>query len=138
MRLYVGQFTDFDESLTFGEPLPTVTDKWIRLSHRRAFILYLIDILIFIFAFSFIYFGLNYCCNGKGFAGVYNQIGFRQWIDFIYFTLVTFTTTGFGDILPNSDFIWDIWVKIMVGMQMFLGFLYVVGLIQYLPSHAKS
>lgn len=130
-RIFLGKLADFDESVNVRIPAPIVDNNWIKNAPQRFFILFLVDILVFLFSFSFIYFGINYYYSGKicgqAFTGIDNPIGFFQWIDFVFFSLATFTTTGFGDIAAKAG---CTLARTIIGIQMFLGFLYVVALLQ--------
>lgn len=50
-------------------------------------------------------------------------------MDFVYFSLITQSTVGYGDILPNSTA-----VRVLVSVQILLGYLILVVLINLVVS----
>lgn len=50
-----------------------------------------------------------------------NTPGFRA---YLYYSIVTFTTLGFGDIVPLTD-----WARLAVGVEVILGYIMLGGLI---------
>lgn len=73
-----------------------------------------ITVLFFITLFGAIYWALDYFSAGSMFADYPSKSGP---FDYIYFSVVTFTTLGYGDIVPTT-----IPEKMLVGFEVLLGF----------------
>ncbi len=72
-------------------------------------------VMNFAFLYSKIYLYLP-----ESFAGVSTTSPFDQSIDFIYFSIVTFATVGYGDVMPQTS-----WAKIAVSAEILVAFLIV-------------
>ncbi len=102
-----------------------IYDFNLKVLHRN-FITFFIDIILIVITFAFIYFGIHqYYCKG-GFENI-NSNHLKQVIDFIYFSIATITTTGYGDIVPKKD---CVLTKTFVSTQMIFSFLYVIIILQ--------
>lgn len=90
----------------------------------------LLDILqswtLIILGYAVIYYSI-FKINSKSFIGI------ESFFDSVYFSIVTITTLGYGDIVPVS-----FWPKLTVISEVFLGFTYVViVLTMYLNIYAQ-
>ena len=98
--------------------------KIIGESHQLAHVLTLFAVLIVLIVFSFTtdYHAL-YILNSENFKESTSLNGsfFLQFFEFIYFSLITFSSVGYGDIVPIS-----IAGKTLVMMEIFLSFLVLV------------
>ncbi|SNR37800.1 potassium channel family protein [Dokdonia pacifica] len=98
--------------------------KIIGESHQLTHVLTLFGVLIVLIVLSFSadYLAL-YVLNSESFkiATVLNGSSFLQFFEFIYFSLITFSSVGFGDIVPLT-----ISGKLLVMMEVFLSFLVLV------------
>ena len=98
--------------------------KIIGESHQLTHILTLFGVLIVLIVLSFSadYLAL-YVLNSESFkiATVLNGSSFLQFFEFTYFSLITFSSVGFGDIVPLT-----ISGKLLVMMEVFLSFLVLV------------
>ena len=52
-----------------------------------------------------------------------------QWQQFVYYSLITLSTAGYGDILPES-----MWARMLAGIEVTVGVLYVAILVARLVS----
>jgi len=73
-----------------------------------------VTVLLFITLFAVVYAALDYLSVGSMLAQYKNQ---NSLFDYFYFSVVTFTTLGYGDIVPVT-----IIEKIIVGVEVLLGF----------------
>jgi hypothetical protein len=55
--------------------------------------------------------------------------GAVQWQQFVYFSLITLSTAGYGDILPAS-----MWARMLSGIEVTVGVLYVAIMMARLVS----
>lgn len=98
--------------------------KIIGESHQLTHILTLFTVLIvlIIFSFSADYQAL-YVLNSESFksARSFNDSFFMQFFEFMYFSLITFSSVGFGDIVPVS-----VSGKIIVILEILLSFFVLV------------
>jgi hypothetical protein len=98
--------------------------KIIGENHKLSHILTLFGVLILLImvSFSFDYHAL-YITNFDSFKTslVENDSIFTQYFEFIYFSLITFSSVGFGDIVPIS-----VSGKIIVMLEVFLSFFVLV------------
>ncbi|GMN11113.1 hypothetical protein MTsPCn9_21820 [Croceitalea sp. MTPC9] len=98
--------------------------KIIGESHQLTHVLTLFGVLIVLIVLSFSadYLAL-YVLNSESFkiATVLNGSSFLQFFEFTYFSLITFSSVGFGDIVPLT-----ISGKLLVMMEVFLSFLVLV------------
>ena len=86
---------------------------------------------VIVLSFAFVYANVS-AENGKPLvaecpiSGVSNpaDLGYPPFITALYFSVVTFTTLGFGDVIPVSD-----WGKVAVGIEVILGYFMLGGLI---------
>ena len=98
--------------------------KLIGESHKLSHVLTLFGVLILliVLSFSFDYHAL-YITDGDSFKTslTENSSLFRQFFEFLYFSLITFSSVGFGDIVAIS-----VSGKIMVMLEVFLSFFVLV------------
>ena len=98
--------------------------KIIGESHKLSHVLTLFGVLILliVLSFSFDYQAL-YITDGGSFKTSLtgNCSFFRQFFEFLYFSLITFSSVGFGDIVPIS-----VSGKIIVMLEVFLSFFVLV------------
>ncbi|NLP58956.1 potassium channel family protein [Lutibacter sp. B1] len=111
--------TIFIVSLTFIQ-----LSKIIGESHKLSHVLTLFGflILLIVLSFSFDYHAL-YAINAESFKTSLTGSGsfIRQFFEFLYFSLITFSSVGFGDIVPIS-----VSGKIIVILEVFLSFFVLV------------
>lgn len=90
---------------------------------RRKFIRdYFILLFFVMISFGGTYSGIYHIDNSQ-FSGVCKESYF---LDLLYFSVVTMTTVGFGDISPNGNY----WIpKVFVSLQIISSFLLIVGMI---------
>jgi len=84
-----------------------------------------LELLSFFTSFSFIPLFII------SFALLYREVGLKnvtENIDYLYFSIVTFTTLGYGDIQPSSD------AKIFAAIEAVIGFLFVPILVSQVLS----
>lgn len=79
--------------------------KWLVKNPFRLFLLYPIIILLFFFIY------MNLEINSFNFSS-----GEESWFDFLYFSIITITTLGYGDISPIK-----FWAKVYVSLEVFIG-----------------
>uniref|UniRef100_UPI004047EBBD potassium channel family protein n=1 Tax=Mariniflexile sp. TaxID=1979402 RepID=UPI004047EBBD len=111
--------TIFIVRLTF-----TQLTKIIGESHQLIHVLTVFGVLIILIVLSFTAdYQALYILNPENFKSstVLNDSFLIQFFEFIYFSLITFSSVGYGDIVPIS-----IWGKILVMMEIFLSFLVLV------------
>ncbi|MFH0834096.1 MAG: potassium channel family protein [Patescibacteria group bacterium] len=84
-------------------------------------------VLFFIVFFGAVYALLDYFSASSMFAHYPNKTGF---FDYVYFSITTFTTLGYGDIVPVTIF-----EKIIVGFEVLLGFTMLGVLINLIKRH---
>ncbi|SFZ94772.1 Ion channel [Flaviramulus basaltis] len=111
--------TFFIVRLTFIQ-LSKIIGESHKLSH--VLILFGVLILLIVFSFSFDYYTL-YIMDVDSFKTSLTGNGsfIRQFFEFLYFSLITFSSVGFGDIVPIS-----VSGKIMVMLEVFLSFFVLV------------
>ena len=99
----------------------SIITKIIDESHRLAHVLTIFTVLI-VLSFSADYQSL-YILDPEHFKNVtlLNDAFFVRFFEFIYFSLITFSSVGYGDIVPIS-----ILGKILVMMEIFLSFLVLI------------
>jgi voltage-gated potassium channel Kch len=68
----------------------------------------------------------SFLINGQPFSSVVSINGMVH-VDFLYFSIVTLTTVGYGDILPQSGA-----ARILAGLEALIGQIYVAVLIAWL------
>ena len=135
-RLYLGKFADIDESVYAGIPLDIINQYWLNsLAFRRTIFLFIVDILILLFCYSSIYLRLQNIYDGNALLAAEGKLGLNQWIDMVYFTITAFSTTGFGDIHANKQFVL---VRYIIGIQIFFSFLHIVGLVFLLSLTTRA
>lgn len=59
------------------------------------------NIILIIFSFALDFYCINHVLPGS-LKGLLSESRFEQFLECIYFSIVTFSTTGFGDITPNN------------------------------------
>jgi hypothetical protein len=98
--------------------------KIIGESHKLSHVLTLFGVLILliVLSFSFDYHAL-YSTDFDSFKTSFTVNGsfFRQYFEFLYFSLITFSSVGFGDVVPLS-----VEGKIVVMLEVFLSFFVLV------------
>jgi hypothetical protein len=101
---------------------------WLFADYGRSFKRWAAWSFGFAIVFAFIYyfgFYLNYPLN---FNVVHVSESFPLF-SFIYYSIVTFTTLGFGDIVPRTD-----WLQFCVMLEVILGYIMLGGLISILAN----
>lgn len=83
-------------------------------------------------------FGLDYFClyqiNPEAFSGdVESSTLVGSFLTFLYFSVTTFTTAGFGDIVPNS-----LSARIFVMMELFIAFFFTILVIANIAQIRES
>jgi hypothetical protein len=95
----------------------------------NADVLYAAAAVYFLIAFLFVpLYGMIETASPGSFVDVTRQAPV-QWQQFVYFSLVTMSSTGYGDILPVS-----MWARMLAGIEMTSGVLYVAILMARLVS----
>ena len=104
--IYINIFIYFILSLNIGFLLNSIADLTSQLLLERHRSLIGIDVAITLFQiiqlFAIVY-AYIYSIDNTSFAGISNDKPFLLFIDFMYFSTITFTTLGFGDITPVSS-----------------------------------
>lgn len=111
--------TVFIVRLTF-----TQLTKIIGESHQLTHVLTVFGVLIILIVLSFSAdYQALYALGPENFKSdaMLNSSLFVQFFEFLYFSFVTFSAVGYGDIVPIS-----IWGKILVMMEIFLSFLVLI------------
>lgn len=92
-------------------------------------VLYAAAAVYFLLSFLFVpLYGMVETASPGSFVDVTRQVPV-QWQQFVYFSLVTLSSTGYGDILPVS-----MWARMLAGIEMAVGVLYVAILMARLVS----
>lgn len=101
---------------------------WLFADCGRSILRWTLWSLLIAFAFAFIYHNIFYLADPDYFHSVYIS---RNWpgFSFIYFSIVTFTTLGFGDIIPRSG-----WLQFWIMLEVILGYIMLGGLISILAN----
>lgn len=95
----------------------------------NADVLYAAAAVYLLLAFIFVpLYGLVETASPGSFLDVTRQVPV-QWQQFVYFSLVTLSSTGYGDILPVS-----MWARMLAGIEMTAGVLYLAILLARLVS----
>ncbi len=81
----------------------------------------------FALLFSFIFYGY-YLHTPESFQAVYVSKGF-SFFSFFYYSIVTFTTLGFGDIVPKCG-----WLQLWVMLEVIAGYIMLGDLISILAN----
>ncbi len=63
----------------------------------------------------------------------YHEVEHWRWLDSLYFSVITLTTVGYGDITPHTDA-----GKIFTMIYIFLGLGVILGFIETLAEHARK
>lgn len=98
--------------------------KLIKICHSLERLLWVFDLIIIISVFSF---ATDYAClfqfNNSTFVGVpdYSNSYLYNLYHFFYFSVITFSTVGYGDIIPTSDV-----ARFVVMLEIFLSFFLIV------------
>ena len=79
-------------------------------------------VMIIIFAFSF------FLLDNISSIRIIELAGDGHWFDYFYYSTVTFTTLGYGDILPYT-----MWQKMLVSVEVIVGYV-MLGLFMTLLS----
>ncbi len=82
-----------------------------------------VNIVLIITSFAVDYFVL-YKIYPQGFKGVLASDDLSVLSEMLYFSLITFTTTGFGDIVPTANF-----ARLPVSMEIIVGFVSTIFII---------
>jgi len=69
-------------------------------------------------------FGATYWLGGDSLVQVLDQVARKSWDTYLYYSIVTFTTLGFGDVVPTSCA-----GEAIVAIEVFMGYLMLGGLI---------
>jgi uncharacterized protein YjbI with pentapeptide repeats len=88
----------------------------------RSFLRWALWSLLFAVVFALIY-EIIYFCSPATFKADFISPTWSG-ISFLYYSIVTFTTLGFGDIVPKSP-----WVQLLVTLEVILGYVMLGGLI---------
>jgi len=107
-------------------------NKKINILQRNYFVFFA-DLVVIILSFAFMYLGVNYYYI-DGFKNV-NLCILWQIIDFIYFSIATITTTGYGDIVPKTECFLG---KALISTQMLFSFLYLMIILQLISITYKN
>ena len=91
-----------------------------------------ISIIEIIFFFAFVYAGI-FTLDRTSFRGIVLSGPFKLLVDFVYFSTVTFTTLGFGDIAPMSSA-----AKITVIVEVLLFVVYISIILLNLANSRKQ
>ena len=100
---------------------------WLFADCGRSFFRWALWSLGFAIAFAFIYY-FSYTDYMLNFQTVYVSEDFPLF-SFIYYSVVTFTTLGFGDIVPRTG-----WLQFWVMLEVILGYIMLGGLISILAN----
>lgn len=101
---------------------------WLFADCGRSFSRWAAWSIVFMFAFAFIYYFGFYRDYPLNFQTVYIS-GQYPFLSFLYYSIVTFTTLGFGDIVPNTG-----WLQFWVAFEVILGYIMLGGLISILAN----
>jgi hypothetical protein len=93
---------------------------------------FLLCCIFIIISFAVIYHGCFYCSEPSGFEAKYIEPS-CPFISFVYFSAVTFTTLGFGDIIPR-----DGWLQLVITIEVILGYMMLGLLINLIASFLYS
>ncbi|MHA1271561.1 MAG: potassium channel family protein [Candidatus Helarchaeota archaeon] len=70
----------------------------------RVILVYLFIVLMQVFGFSLLNYSISWFSWSKGWPAAYNLSSVPgDWFDFIYYSIITFATIGYGDIHPISN-----------------------------------
>lgn len=100
---------------------------WLFADCGRSFLRWALWSLIFAVMFTLFY-ELIYYCSPSTFKADFISPSWSG-ISFLYYSIVTFTTLGFGDIVPQSP-----WVQMIVMIEVILGYIMLGGLISILAN----
>lgn len=94
----------------------------------RSFFRWALWCMLIALIFAFVYYNFFYLKNQNLFEAKYIS---KSWpgFSFIYYSVVTFTTLGFGDIIPKSG-----WLQFWVMIEVILGYIGLGGLISILAN----
>lgn len=96
---------------------------WELSSHcGRSFSLWAIWSMVFVIAFAFTYWGLG--CDHFTYNVTVLQEHQPSLLGYFYYSIVTITTLGFGDIVPKTDI-----ARVIVAIEVILGYIMLGGLI---------
>lgn len=87
-----------------------------------------INILLILISFAIDFYTL-YQIYPDSFSGILASSSEDTFIEFLYFSLVTFTTTGFGDIVPQTNE-----ARILISMEIILAFISIIFIISNFGS----
>ncbi len=110
----------------YGVSNPTFSDKW-------ALLLLALDVVVLILVFAIINssYGMNFSCDETE-----NCMSHDIW-DGLYFSIVTFTTLGYGDFQPRSDLRLYAALQSLMGYTV-LGIMVTFGMDMLRQSHIKN
>ncbi len=100
--------------------------------YEPQFVILLIRCIIGIIIVFAIGYGFIYMLDNTSFKGINNNSSFDTYVDFIYFSFLTFTTIGFKDIAVSS------FAKIMVVIEIIAFYLTIGAGVKYLVQHKKE
>lgn len=107
-----------------------LTFRWIRKTLETEFYFHeFLSFILFNVGLIVLSYGIDYYClhqiNALAFKGVPEKHNIlAEFITFVYFSIASFTTVGFGDILPNSTS-----AQVFVSIEIMLSFLFNVLII---------
>lgn len=111
------------ETICYVSALIFVSDMYVKpRSYRRNILMLFLNYLEIAFSFAVIYAGLN-LLGGRALSI----------IDYIYFSIITSTTIGYGDLYPTSDF-----GKILVCIQAIMVVAFVVLFLNFFGSKVEN
>ncbi|HRW74717.1 MAG: hypothetical protein H6568_04290 [Lewinellaceae bacterium] len=102
--------------------------KGIQRTYNTFLTLMSINILLILISFAIDFFTL-YQIYPSSFTGILASSSEDTFVEFLYFSLVTFTTTGFGDIVPRTNE-----ARILISMEIVLAFISIIFIISNFGS----
>ncbi|MCF8238680.1 MAG: potassium channel family protein [Saprospiraceae bacterium] len=105
--------------------------KGIKQTYNTFLTVMSINILLILVSFAIDYYTL-YQIYPQTFSGILAASSEDTFVEFLYFSLVTFTTTGFGDIVPRTNE-----ARILISMEIILAFISIIFIISNFGSLAE-
>jgi len=99
---------------------------------KNAIVFIVVSIVQIIIMFSLIYASI-YSLDSSSFSGTFQRTSFGLFFDFVYFSIVTFTTLGYGDIVPVSSV-----AKCAVSVEALIFVVYISIFLMYLTYSGKE
>lgn len=111
------------EGLTLLDRLARAERKWIR-QPRNRIVLVMVGVVFLhvleIWMFGGLYMWLDANVTHSDLLAASRQLGYhRDWFDYIYFSAVSYTTVGYGDLIPTGIY------RILSTSEALIGFLLV-------------